>query len=68
MPSSDGRRFSEMIGGYNAELWSNQFEGMSYTGAIWRAPKTIHITGEARDRITAILQLDVYRTVRFATP
>ena len=64
-PLTQGRRFTEMVGGYGADFWDNEDEGTFYTGAVWTAPRHVHVAGEARSRATANVQLDVYRTVRF---
>ncbi|HEX8672747.1 MAG TPA: hypothetical protein VF710_12705 [Longimicrobium sp.] len=66
-PSGNVNRYSEMIGGKRADLWDNEFEGSSYTGAEWSAP-AVYVAGESRDRATARLQLQVIRTVRFSQP
>jgi hypothetical protein len=64
-PAGASRRSAETIGGYVADVWSNQFEGTHYTGAVWTVPARVHITGESKSRVDADLQLAVYRTVRF---
>lgn len=66
-PSGNVNRYSEVIGGKRADLWDNEREGRSYTGAEWSAP-AVYVAGESRDRATARLQLQVIRTVRFAQP
>jgi hypothetical protein len=62
------RRFSEMIGGAAADMWDNELDGARYTGATWKSPRAIHISGESRDARSAATQLRVYRTVRFTGP
>lgn len=64
VPSMQVNNFRERIGGRQAELYDNYRRGVHYTGASWTFPQ-IWLTGEARDRATADLQLAVYRTVRF---
>lgn len=60
-------RFAEVIGGSPADLWNNEFEGEFFTGAQWNRPE-VHMAGESRDAVTARLQLQVMRTVRFSVP
>lgn len=59
-----GRRFRETIDGRVAELWILE-SGVVRTNATWTSPR-VHISGEARTRELGMLQLDIYRTVRFA--
>lgn len=66
-PRGQVNRHSEVIGGKRADLWDNELEGSSYTGAEWGAP-AMYVSGESRDRATARLQLQVIRTVRFSQP
>lgn len=65
-PNSDIRRFSETIGGREAELWENRFGTSYYTGAKFSRPK-VYLVGGASDRGAANLEIEIYRTVRFAT-
>ncbi len=60
-----GRRITETIGGREAELWMLDTGGGVRTDATWRRPY-LRISGEARTRELGMLQLDIYRTVRFA--
>ncbi|HEX2095331.1 MAG TPA: hypothetical protein VHG28_23245 [Longimicrobiaceae bacterium] len=68
LPRSETRRFSEVIDGSPAELWSNRYGEKRFTGAEWTRPRPVHFTGESESAATAALQLDVYRTVRFTRP
>jgi len=65
-PGGEARRFSESIGGVDAELYANQLGQYYATGATWNA-KSIYFQGDAHDPLTAELELTIYRTVRFAT-
>ncbi|HEX8211492.1 MAG TPA: hypothetical protein VF584_15075 [Longimicrobium sp.] len=68
LPEPTGvKRFSEVIGGKLADLYDNEFEGDFYTGAKWTNP-AVYVAGESRDAVTARLQLQVFRTVRFSVP
>jgi hypothetical protein len=68
LPQPNGvNRFAEVIGGRPADLWNNEFEGDFFTGAEWTRP-AVYVAGESRDRVTATLQLQVFRTVRFSQP
>jgi hypothetical protein len=69
-PAAPGRvrQFSETIDGVTADLWDNEFDGVSYTGARWSTPRAVHVSGESRDVRNAALQLQIYRTVRFTRP
>ena len=60
------RSMNEMIGGEAAELWVEEFDETSYTGARWPA-KELFFEGEASASRNAARQLVIYRTVRFAT-
>jgi hypothetical protein len=64
-PPGQFHRFSEVVGGGVAEFWDNQVEAEYFTGAQWSTPKAVYIAGEARDRRSADVQLQIYRTVRF---
>lgn len=64
MPRSS-RRFFETIDGREAELWLLDAGGEVRTAVTWTSPR-LHISGEARTRELGMLQLDIYRTVRFA--
>lgn len=66
-PAVQVNRLSEVIGGRVADLWDNEFDGNFHTGAAWNAP-AMYVAGESRDRATARLQLQVFRTVRFTQP
>lgn len=69
LPDPPGRvsRFTEVIGGRRAQLWNNEFDGKHFTGATWTQP-ALYLEGEASDAGAARLQLEIYRTVRFAEP
>ncbi|HEX8271631.1 MAG TPA: hypothetical protein VF615_03200, partial [Longimicrobiaceae bacterium] len=60
------RRFAESIGGASADLWDDRVGDRHFTGAQWTRPRAVHLSGEAEGARAAALQLDVYRTVRFA--
>lgn len=59
-----GQRFTETIDGREAELWLLESGGTVRTAATWTSLR-LRISGEARTRELGMLQLDVYRTVRF---
>jgi len=59
-----GRRFTEVIGGVPVDLWISQAESQFHTGAEWRTPRDMHMTGTATSRAAAELQLDIFRTAR----
>ena len=61
------RRFTEAIGGLQADVWRNRFGRNYYTGAEW-ASAAVWLVGEARDSRTADLEVVMYRTVRFERP
>ncbi len=65
VPDSDLRRFTEVIGGQDAQVWRNRFGGAYYTGVRWDGPR-VWLTGEAGGPETADLQLKIFRTVRFS--
>jgi hypothetical protein len=68
LPQPNGvNRFAEVIGGSAADLWNNELEGDFFTGAQWNRPE-VYLAGESRDAVTARLQLQVFRTVRFSQP
>jgi hypothetical protein len=68
LPQPNGvNRFAEVIDGRPADLWNNEFEGAFFTGAKWSKP-AVYMAGESRDAVTARLQLQVIRTVRFSQP
>lgn len=64
--AAEMRRFSESIGGASADLWDDRVGDRHFTGAQWSRPRAVHLSGEAQGARAAALQLDVYRTVRFA--
>lgn len=66
-PGSQVNRFSEVIGGRMAELHDNRFDGEHFTGATWNSP-ALFLRGKSRDAGSARIQLQVFRTVRFAQP
>ena len=74
MPTGSGgpldnevRRFTEAIGGLQADVWRNRFGRNYYTGAEWTSA-AVWLVGEARDSRTADLEVVMYRTVRFERP
>lgn len=61
------RRFTESIGGGLAEMWDNELQGTYYTGAEWRSPAMAYIYGQSTSLSVRDKQLEVYRTMRFAS-
>jgi hypothetical protein len=66
LSDADTRRFSESIGGADADLYENRVGLDYYTGATWDS-MSIYFQGEAHDRSTAELEVTIFRTVRFTT-
>jgi 2-polyprenyl-6-methoxyphenol hydroxylase-like FAD-dependent oxidoreductase len=66
VPNSDVRRFTEDIGGRQADVWRNRFGNKYYTGAPWSSPR-VWLIGDAEDAPSANLQVTIFRTVRFDT-
>jgi hypothetical protein len=65
-PGSQTQQFAENIGGINATLYSNRFEGTYYVGATWDAV-SVWVAGETTDSQGADLLLTIARTVRFTS-
>jgi hypothetical protein len=61
------RELDEVIGGRRARLFYNHVNGTYYASASWESP-VLHFTGTARSPVGAARAMQVYRTVRFATP
>jgi hypothetical protein len=59
------RTFSEIVNGTTAEFWTQSSNGTFNSGATWTAP-AMYFTGTANGDAMIALQLNVYRTVRFA--
>lgn len=57
-------RLPEMIGGRQAEIWRQMGVGRLQTGVSWPQP-LFSIVGEAAGDEHVLLQMAVYRTVRF---
>ncbi len=53
------------IGGGTGDIWMTETQGDYRTGAQWREPAGVYMTGRSRSEATARLQLRVYATVRF---
>lgn len=65
IPGARVDRWTETLGGAPAELWIAEEDGeMLRTGADWDPPVGLYMTGEARTRKTAELQVEIYRTAR----
>ena len=58
-------RLPENIGGRQAEVWRQMGVGRLQTGVAFAQPPQFSITGEASGEEQVLLQLAVYRTVRF---
>jgi len=59
------QRFTERVGGLMANFYHVCF-GRHFTGAWWLT-RGVYVTGDAADALTAELQMQVYRSVRFGT-
>ena len=65
-PCGKGIRRTETNDGRSVDLYANVCQGRHYSGATWTRP-VIYFRGESKSEAAALLQLDVYRTVRFDT-
>ena len=61
------RETEEEIGGRRVRLAFNHVNGLYYASARWREP-AVYFNGTARTLRGAAQAMQVYRTVRFATP
>ena len=59
-------RFDDTVSGALATLSDQQCHGRHVTEAIWRV-RGLYFFGQTDDAVTARLQLQVYRTLRFTT-
>lgn len=66
-PSAGPQRMTETIGGQRAELSFLPSQGRYLTTADWESP-VLRFRGEAPNEQSMKLQLDIFRTVRFAQP
>jgi hypothetical protein len=57
-------RLSETIGGVAVDLWITEVGGKIFTGAQWKEPQRLYMTGEASSQVQAQRQLNVFRTAR----
>lgn len=60
-------RKPETIGGRQADVWRNRFNGRYATGGQWASPH-VYITGEAMSAGDADMEIAIIRSVRFPTP
>ena len=63
-PRCDNDQRAENIGGQPANVYDTDCHSVHLTGATWSG---LYFQGEAADRETAALELQVYRTVRFVS-
>jgi hypothetical protein len=61
---TDSRRFTETIGGHDADVWRVRSPAGYFTGAQWRTPR-VWLQGTEQTPEAAELELTIIRTVRF---
>ena len=61
---TDSRRFTENIGGRDANVWRSRSRDEYHTGAQWKTPR-VWLVGKEQTADAADVDLTIIRTVRF---